>query len=128
MRILLDTHSFIWWDSEPERLSVRALQACREPSNALLISVASLWEMQIKYQGGKLTLHRPLKTILDDHVRAGTIILLPIRADDVLALDRLPPHHRDPFDRLLAAQSIVEDVPLMTRDPVFKRYPVSVLW
>jgi PIN domain nuclease of toxin-antitoxin system len=126
--VLLDTHTFIWWDSEPERLSRTAMDICDDEANTLVVSVASLWEMQIKRQLGKLTLNRSLRGLISDHVATGSVVLLPIRPADVFALDQLSSHHRDPFDRLLAAQALTEEIPLLTRDPVFGGYPVTAIW
>ena len=128
MRLLLDTHTFLWWDTAPEKLSKTALALCRDPSNILLLSVASIWEMQIKFQLGKLSLALPLRQIVMDHQQSNRIEILPIAVEHILALQDLPSHHRDPFDRLLAAQAIVENAVFVSSDPVFRRYPVTVRW
>ena len=99
MIFLLDTHAFIWWDSQSNRLSSQVLAACTDPSNDLLLSVASVWEMQIKVQLGKLQLRAPLARIIEEQVRTNRIRVLPISIAHVFALGKLPPLHRDPFDR-----------------------------
>ena len=104
MKLLLDTHAFIWWDSKASRLSPRALAACSDPANELLLSTASLWEMQIKIQLGKLQLRTPLANIIADQ-RANGIGILAVTVEHVLAIGNLPPVHRDPFDRILVAQT-----------------------
>ena len=124
---LLDTHAFIWWDSDPSKLSPRALAFLQNPSNTVLLSVASVWEMQVKHQLGKLTLRLPLPTIIAQQQAQG-IQILPVNLDHVLAIDHLPPVHKDPFDRILAAQSRVENAELVSNDAVFAHYPVNVLW
>ena len=104
MKLLLDTHAFIWWDNDQTRLSGVALAACLDPVNQLCLSVASIWELQIKMQLGKLTLRVPLPDVLADQQRNGMVIEA-VTVEDVLGLSALPMHHRDPFDRLLVAQA-----------------------
>jgi len=128
MKLLLDTHAFIWWVSDPSKLSSRALALCQDPANSLLFSVASAWEMQIKVQLGKMELSQPLANIIADQQQSGNIELFPVILTHVLALENLPGHHKDPFDRLLIAQAIVENAVLVSRDEVFKQYPVNVQW
>ncbi len=128
MRLLLDTHAFIWWDSNPTKLTPRVRALCEDPTNTLLLSVASVWEMQIKCQLGKLTLALPLADLIANQQETNRIQVLPVSLAHVLALDSLPPLHRDPFDRLLITQAIAEDAALVSRDPVFSNYPVNILW
>jgi PIN domain nuclease of toxin-antitoxin system len=128
MNLLLDTHTFIWWDSEPAKLSTQALALCQDPENSLILSVASLWEMQIKLQLGKLRLALPLGQIIESQQQTNQIEILPITMPHVFALGNLPSHHKDPFDRLLIAQAIVEDATLVTGDRMFSEYPVNVAW
>ena len=127
MRILLDTHIFVWWDDEPERLSRRAFDLCSDPDNILVLSAASVWELQIKYQLGKLTLRAPLAQIISDQQRVNGIEILPVTLPHVFALGNLSPIHKDPFDRLLIAQSIAENIALLSIDEVFRSYPISLL-
>jgi len=128
MKLLLDTHTFIWWDSDPSKLSSAALALCQDRSNALTLSVASVWEMQIKLQLGKLKLTLPLVDIIEAQRRVNNLKLLPIMLEHVLELENVPLHHKDPFDRLLIAQGIVEGAPIVTNDPEFAKYPAKVLW
>ena len=127
MRLLLDTHALIWWDGQPDRLSERARVALEDPVNTILMSVASFWEMQIKSATGKLVLRAPLAELAQVQ-QANGFHLLPVTLDHVLALDPLPLHHRDPFDRMLAVQAPAESAVLVTRDPIFDVYPVQTLW
>jgi PIN domain nuclease of toxin-antitoxin system len=127
MNLLLDTHTFIWWDSDPGRLSAKALAAFRDPANALFLSAVSIWEMAIKADLGKLTLRLPLADIVAQQ-RANGIHLLTILPDHVLGVVGLPAAHKDPFDRLLVAQAVAEGMELVTADPVFAHYPVRVFW
>jgi PIN domain nuclease of toxin-antitoxin system len=127
MKGLLDTHTFLWMDSDPTRLSSTAATFIRDPANVLLLSVVSVWEIVIKSQLGKLTLRMPLATILAQQ-QANGIQILPVTLDHVLAVESLPTPHKDPFDRLLVAQTNVEGAVLLTADAIFAQYPVRVLW
>ena len=128
MKVLFDTHAFIWWDSEPSKLSSNARAACEDPGNELFFSVASAWEMEIKLQLGKLQLSQPLSDLVATQQQTNGIKVLPIALTHVLHLQRLPAHHKDPFDRLLIAQANVEDAFLVSHDPAFSRYAVKMLW
>ena len=127
MKLLLDTHIFIWWADHPERLSPAALSAVEDEANELLLSVASVWEMQIKIQLGKLKLSVPLKELVKTQQETNDIAISPVALTHVLALDALPFHHKDPFDRLLIAQSIEEDLTLVSADSQFSAYAVKLL-
>ncbi|MFL6200413.1 MAG: type II toxin-antitoxin system VapC family toxin [Thermoanaerobaculia bacterium] len=126
MKLLLDTHIFIWWDSEPDKLSRPALALCTDSAHELVVSVASLWEIQIKRQLGKLDLRLPLAEIVAHQQETNGVTILPVAQAHVLALDQLPTHHKDPFDRILVAQALVEGATLVSADPVLKSYPVEV--
>ena len=128
MKLLLDTHTFIWWDSDPAKLSKNAMSSCQNPENTLILSVVSIWEMQIKLQLGKLQLNQPLPEIIDSQQKQNNIQFLSVTLDHVLALDNLPFHHKDPFDRLLIAQAIVENAVLVSVDSKFTNYPVQLIW
>ena len=122
MKLLLDTHTFIWWDSEPQRLSQQVLKMCQDPENVLLTSVASLWEMQIKLQLGKLKLNKPLTELVSGQQAINNIDILDVKLEHVLALAKLPYHHKDPFDRLLIAQADIEEAILVSKDQIFTEY------
>lgn len=128
MKVLLDTHAFIWWDSDPDQLSPQARAACQDRTNLLLLSVASAWEMQIKLQLGKLRLRLPLAEVIASQQQTNDLRVLPVDLDHVLALQGLPAHHKDPFNRLLVAQANAEDATLISHDPMFAHYPVKMLW
>lgn len=127
MKLLIDTHVFIWWDSDPSRLAPHLLALCQDRSHTMILSVASIWEMSIKYQLGKLRLQRPLSEMPADQQRLNALEVLPVALGHVLALDALPMHHKDPFDRLLVAQAGVESATLVSVDPIMKRYPVALI-
>jgi PIN domain nuclease of toxin-antitoxin system len=127
MRLLLDTHAFIWWDSDPSRLSAPALAALRDPANTVWLSVVSIWEILIKAQLGKLSVRLPLPDIVAQQ-QANGLQILPVTLPHSLALEGLPPLHKDPFDRLLIAQAVVEGADLVSADRVFVQYPVRLVW
>ncbi|HEV7474288.1 MAG TPA: type II toxin-antitoxin system VapC family toxin [Pyrinomonadaceae bacterium] len=127
MKLLLDTHIFIWWADHPEKLSHDALSALENEANELLLSVASVWEMQIKIQLGKLTLSLPLTELLETQRETNDLTVSPVELKHVLALDALPFHHKDPFDRLLIAQCIEENLTLVSGDAQLSAYPVKLL-
>jgi PIN domain nuclease of toxin-antitoxin system len=128
MKVLLDTHTFIWAVAEEKRLSPRARNLMT--SAELWWSVVSLWEAIQKAQLGRLSLSLSLPTgpFLASELRANHVQLLPVTISHVLRVEELALHHRDPFDRLLIAQSIEEGWPIITADPLFARYPVEVIW
>ncbi|MBI4524534.1 MAG: type II toxin-antitoxin system VapC family toxin [Deltaproteobacteria bacterium] len=128
MKLLLDIHAFIWCDSEPAKLSPLALASCQDRSNTLSLSVASVWEKQIKLQLSKLKLNLPLAELIESQQQINNVEVLPVALAHVLALQNLPPHHKDPFDRLLIAQVNVEDATLVSGDPVFAKYAVKMFW
>lgn len=128
MKLLLDTHTFIWLDSNPSRLSAQVRSLLQDPNNTLLLSVVSIWEMQIKTQIEKLQLSIPLAELVESQRRANMIEILPVSLSHVLALDQLPLHHKDPFDRLLIAQAKIENATLVSQDAILARYSVQLLW
>jgi PIN domain nuclease of toxin-antitoxin system len=128
VKLLLDTHAFIWLDGEPARLSANARAACTDPANELYLSLASIWELQIKLQLGKLALRDDLGSILSEQQQTNHLRLLAIELPDILGLATLPAHHRDPFDRLLVAQARCGGFEFVTHDPEIAKYPVTILW
>ena len=128
MKLLFDTHAFIWWDGEQSKLSAAALAACQSPANSLHLSLASVWELQIKTQLGKLALRLSLADVLRDQQQQNGLVLEQVTLEDILALSALPTLHRDPFDRLIIAQTNRGGFHLVSHDPEIARYPVAVLW
>ena len=127
MKALLDTHAFLWALAGDARMSRLARDTFTGPTGFSL-SIASLWEILIKVQSGKLNFPRPAGPYVLSRLAENRIKTLPISIDHLLAIERLPRHHRDPFDRMLIAQSMEEDWPIITADPKFKQYPVQVIW
>ena len=122
MRLLIDTHVLIWW-AHAEPLAADAHNAIGDPDSDVLVSVASIWEAEIKVAAGRLRLGRELA----DEATAHGFGSLDIRVEHAVAAARLPSHHGDPFDRMLVAQAQLEGLTIVTRDPVFSRYQVALL-
>lgn len=128
MKVLVDTHTFLWWSSKPEALSLRAKTIIADPANILLFSVASLWEIIIKTERRRLQLPLAPVEYVRSRVEHGAMQFLPITLSHVAALEGLPRHHGDPFDRLLIAQALAEGIPILTRDEQIEAYPVKTIW
>ena len=127
MNGILDTHNFIWWDSNPNLLSPQVYAAIKDKGNQIFLSLASVWEMQIKIQNGKLALKYTLPETIRHQQETNGIQVLPVSLAHIYAVIELPPHHRDPFDRIIIAQARVENLTLSSVDEIFAQYPVSVL-
>ena len=127
MKYLLDTSTFLWAATNPGRLSRKARRLCESPKETLVVSAASLWEIAIKCDVGGLRIADPPRSLPDWLARLGARIL-PIEATHAYALHGLPPIHRDPFDRILVAQAITEDLPLVTCDERIQQYPARWVW
>ena len=128
MRALLDTNAFLWAMLDDPRLPTRARNIIRDRSNALSVSAASGWEIIIKVQRGKLKLPDTPGRFVTNRMSLFGFESLPIDLRHVLHVESLPDHHRDPFDLILAAQSLVERLPILTADRIFPRYGVEVIW
>ncbi|QXD14493.1 type II toxin-antitoxin system VapC family toxin [Rhodocaloribacter litoris] len=128
MRLLLDTHSFLWFIGGDERLSARAREVIADIENEAYLSVASLWEMAIKINLGKLRLPRPFGVFVPEQIMLNEIKILHVELPHISRYIELPLYHRDPFDRLLAAQAYVEGMTVVSKDEVFARYEVDLLW
>lgn len=128
MRLLLDTHVLLWWLTGDPRLSPRAHQLLRDGSNEVHLSAVSVAEMAIKAAKGRLELPIPVDALVADIVEQDGFMPLPITVSHAAALESLPDHHRDPFDRLLVAQARVEDMGLLSADPQLRAYEVDVIW
>lgn len=128
MKLLIDTHVFLWLMDEPDKLSRRALDACKNRENQIYLSVVCAWEIEIKRQLGKLTLKLPLTTIIKEQQEKNGLEILVVELQHVLAVGQLLRHHADPFDRLLIAQALVEDANMVTSDPQFTKYSAKLYW
>jgi PIN domain nuclease of toxin-antitoxin system len=128
VRILIDTHTFLWWNEAGPELSRRASALLADSRNTLLLSVVSAWEIVVKVQAKKLRLPEPPTVYVPTRTAHYGIEILPVTLAHTLAVEALPPHHRDPFDRLLIAQAQVEGLPILTIDEEIQRYAVKTVW
>ena len=126
--LLLDTHALLWWLLDSPDLSATARAAIAAPSQRVLVSAASAWELGTKYRIGKLPEAQDIVVNFTQYLRKQRFEALPISAEHALAAGQLPGPHRDPFDRLLMAQAQIEGARLVTLDPVFRSYGLAVLW
>jgi len=128
MRHLIDAHSLIWALDDPTKLSAAAVTALQDPGNELLVGAGTMWELSIKTALAKLTLSLPFRQWMEKAMADLGLIVLPITLDHADRQSRLPLHHRDPFDRLLAAQALVEGIPVVSADAIFDQYGVNRIW
>jgi len=128
MTVLLDTHTFLWFIIGDRRLSSTARALIESDENQKLLSMASVWEMAIKSSLGKLQTVQPFEEIIPRQLRANRVGLLDIGLQHLMTLHALPFHHRDPFDRLIAAQCLTDGLALASRDPAFDAYGVERAW
>lgn len=128
MNLLLDTHTFLWFIDDDRRLSPAAAAQIEHPDARVRVSVVSAWEIAIKLSTGKLTLDRPLVQLWPESLAENDFEVLDVTSEHVMALAPLPLHHRDPFDRLLIAQAIAENLEIVSADSAFNAYPVRRVW
>lgn len=128
MKLLLDTHAFLWGVADDPALSKRVRQEVLNPTNDVLVSTASFWEISIKYGLGTLALPDAPDLYLPTKRLAAGFDLLPVEELEACLVHSLPSHHRDPFDRLLVAQATCYGLVIATNDPLIQRYPVQTIW
>ncbi|PHV62792.1 type II toxin-antitoxin system VapC family toxin [Cyanobacterium aponinum UTEX 3222] len=128
MKILLDTHAFIWWNLTPEKLSLNGLNLIEDKENIIYLSIASVWEMQIKISINKLHFDNPLSQIITKQRNINNLQILSIELEHIWELKNLPLHHKDPFDRILIAQAMIEKIPILTIDSIFHNYSINTIW
>ena len=128
MRVLIDTHIFIWYIQNNEKLPSPMFTLINDGRNEILFSTASIWEMAIKQSTGKLNLGVPYASFIKEQMKLNRIELLPIKLEHLEVVASLPFHHRDPFDRLLIAQAMVEALPIVSADSTFSSYPIQIIW
>lgn len=128
MRLLLDTHAFLWWVDGAPGLGRRARAAVSNPDNEVFVSIASCWELAIKISLGKLRISQNLDRFVPEQLRLNGFSLFAIELRHVVGVAGLPFHHRDPFDRLLAAQALRDQLTIVSADRVFRKYGVTVVW
>ena len=128
MTALLDTHAFLWWVTDFDRLPAQVRDIIAAPDNEIFLSVVSVWEIAIKARLGKIRLPNHAKEFLLAHTASNDFRSLPVERRHAVNLVDLPLHHRDPFDRMLISQSQVEQLPILTGDRSFAGYQVQVIW
>jgi PIN domain nuclease of toxin-antitoxin system len=128
MKILLDTHVFLWWVTDDSRLSLKAREVISNIENQRFLSAASGWEIAIKAKLGKISILENPKNFIYDQMEENKIQMLPVQMNHALQVYNLPDLHRDPFDRLLVAQCQMENLPIITSDPCIIKYNVTVVW
>lgn len=127
MRVLLDTHVLLWYLSSDPKMSEKAKDIIADKSNNCYFSLASLWEIVIKLDLNKLRLPMPFEKFID-HLTSKDFQILPIQLADLKVLQGLPAYHRDPFDRILIAQAIQENIPVISADQYFNAYAIPIIW
>ena len=128
MKVLLDTCTFLWIAAAPEALSAQARALFQDADNEVYLSAASAWEIATKHALGRLPLPEPAERLIPRLRERHGVEALPIDEESTLHLPRLPPIHRDPFDRILVCQAIVHGMTLVTPDPVIAQYPARIIW
>lgn len=128
MRLLLDTHAFLWFVTDDTQLSITAKALIGDPNNEVFVSPASYWEIAIKIALGKYPLSVPYEQFISQGIKGNNFVILPIEVKHTASLTTLPHHHGDPFDRLIISQAMVENVAIVGADAKFDAYPVQRLW
>ena len=128
MKYLLDTHTLLWFLTGDEKLSAKARRLIDDPSNEKFLSIVSLWEIAIKVKLEKLELDKPFEQVFPERLDFNHIKILDITVDSLIKLTALPFHHRDPFDRLIIAQGLVEGLPIISVDTIFDAYGIDRAW
>lgn len=128
MRVLLDTHTFLWFIEGKPLLSITARQIVEDIANERLLSIASIWEAAIKFGTGKLELSQPFDILIPSQLHGNVITLLDITVAHTMRITTLPFHHRDPFDRMLVAQAMAENLPIVSADTIFDAYGIARIW
>ncbi len=128
MDYLTDTHTLLWIVTDSPKLSDRAKELYLNPENKIFFSLASIWELAIKSSLSKLTLEIPLEEFVDEHIKGNDIQILNIELPHLLRIEKLPFHHRDPFDRLIICQQIENNLPIIGSDKEFDKYGVRRIW
>jgi PIN domain nuclease of toxin-antitoxin system len=128
VRILLDTHVFLWAITDDPHLSERVRRIFVDSESTVLLSAASVWEIIVKAQAGKLPFPKPAARYLRSQLAKTSVEVLPVMLAHALRVETLPLHHRDPFDRILVAQALEEKIPIASADKALTAYPVNIVW
>ena len=128
MKVLLDTHAFLWWITDDPKLSMRVRGIISEGENEIFVSAATGWEIAIKSQIGRLKLPDEPQRFILEQLKINGMKSLPIEMRHALHVSTLPTYHQDPFDRLLVAQAQMEELPILSADPEIRKYEVTIIW
>ena len=128
MRLLLDTHTLFWSVDDPSKVSAQAMAAMVAPTNDRLLSAATIWELAIKVGQGKITLSMPYRLWMETAIADLKLTILPVTVAYAERQAGLPPHHKDPFDRLIIAQALVDGISVVSVDVAFDPYGVARIW
>jgi PIN domain nuclease of toxin-antitoxin system len=128
MKILLDTHALLWWLFNDPKLSTKAHDIISNSNNIIIVSSISAWEISTKHRLGKLPEAGDIVDNLTSYLKVSNFSVLEISLEHALLAGKLPPFHRDPFDRMLIAQSLIEKIPIITVDHAFKDYSIPIIW
>ena len=128
MKVLLDTHTFLWWITDDNRLSSSAREIITNGDNELFLSAVTGWEIAIKAQLGRIKLPKEPHSFIAEQLSLNSIQSLPVHMSHALHIYSLPNHHRDPFDRMIIAQAQLEDFPILTMDSQIAKYQIKVIW
>ena len=128
MKLLLDTHAFIWLNDDVSQLSEKVIALCNSGEHEFFLSITSAWEIHIKTQLGKLELAMPIEQLVKKNIEENHIYLLPINLPHIARLEKLPAYHKDPFDRMIIAQAMIENFTIVSIDRAFANYAVPVIW
>lgn len=128
MRLLIDTHTLFWSVEEPTKVSATAMAAIQPLTNDVLLSAATIWELAIKVGHGKIGLSLPYRQWMDKAIADLKLIILPVTVEYAERQSTLPPHHKDPFDRLMIAQALVQGIPIVSVDAAFDPYGFTRIW
>jgi PIN domain nuclease of toxin-antitoxin system len=128
MKLLLDTHAFLWWIADDAHLPDSARTLLADDGNEVFLSVAVAWEILIKTALGRMSVSRSVESLIRDAVLDNQFLVLPIQLNHTLAVAELPPIHQDPFDRILVSQAICEELVIVTRDALIRDYGVPTAW
>jgi len=128
VKYLIDTHTLLWSAGNSPRLSSKVKKIYLNPNNDIYLSLASIWELSIKIGLNKINLSIPLKKFVDIHILGNNIEILNINLNHIYRIEKLPLHHRDPFDRLIISQAIEENLPIIGNDKIFDNYKIKRIW
>ncbi|OFX28135.1 MAG: twitching motility protein PilT [Bacteroidetes bacterium GWA2_31_9] len=128
MKLLLDTHTFLWFINDDKRLSLKAKELISKPNNIRYLSYASIWEIAIKSSLGRIEIPIDFEKFIEEQLKINNILIFPFSISHLAKVKELPFIHKDPFDRIIISQSIIENVSILGIDSVFDKYGITRIW